>query len=238
MLSLDIWSYVRSTHVHHTWQSAVTLWCAWISLCNHSLYCSEECALKNCLSWLHPRFSHYVSAELGFTTIFLGRLYWHPHSHGQRWFQDNKSLPRWFGFWKEMERERAHTVGEPLSSRPNHKTAVTLMDDHVESGRPPLLVLCSDPFPVYAKGKRLESLWSGWWLLMGKGFTFSSASFSLFSIVSTNQSGCNNKERTLRLTLSSALRTCFWDLFLLLGCLVQPWREVCAWPDGILLCCV
>lgn len=114
MLSLDIWSHVRSTHVHHTWQSAVTLWCAWISLCSHPLYCSEECALKNCSSWLHPRFSHYVSAELGFTTIFSGRLYWHPHSHGQRWFQDNKSLPRWFGFWKEMERERAHTVGEPL----------------------------------------------------------------------------------------------------------------------------
>lgn len=99
MLSLDIWSHVRSIrshvrsiHVHHTWQSAVTLWCAWMSLCNHSLYCSEECALKNCLSLLHPRFRHYVSAELRFT-IFSGRLYWHPNSHGQSWFQDNKSLP-------------------------------------------------------------------------------------------------------------------------------------------------
>lgn len=60
---------------------------------------------------------------------------------------------------------------------------------------------------------------------MGKGFTVSSASFSLFSIVSTNQSGYNNKERTFRMTLSSALRTCFWDIFLLLDCLVQPWCE-------------
>lgn len=106
MLSLDIWSHVRNIHVYHTWQSAVTLWC------NHSLYCSEECALKNCLSWLYPRFGHYVSAELRFTTVLSGSPYWHPHSHGQSWFQDNKSLPRWFGFWKEMEQERAHTVGE------------------------------------------------------------------------------------------------------------------------------
>lgn len=33
-----------------------------------------------------------------------------------------------------------------------------LMDDHVWSGRAPLLVFYSDPFPGYTKGKRLESL--------------------------------------------------------------------------------
>lgn len=130
-------------------------------LCNHSLYCFEKCALKNCLSWLCPRFRHYVSAELRFTTVLSGSLYWHPHSHGQSWFQDNKSLPRWFGFWKEMEQERAHMVGE-------------LSVDLIITWQPPSWMIrmgqVEPPFLSYVqihflytqREKRLKSLQSGW----------------------------------------------------------------------------